>query len=147
MKRQRKEAYTCIASCFLKFTPFEVIPGLDSETGLCYCICMSMHIRKEPSKKQFDTATSILKLVSDPTRLKILWVLLHGEHSVGEIAQEVNAKPVVVSQHLAKLRVSHMVSFRRRGTKKFYQAENEDVLSIIEHAFTQADHIMRGEHD
>lgn len=106
-----------------------------------------MHISKELSKKQFDTATSIFKLISDPTRLKILWVLLHGEHSVGEIVQEVNAKPVVVSQHLAKLRVSHMVSFRRQGTKKFYQAENEHVLSIIEHAFTQADHIMRGEHE
>lgn len=108
---------------------------------------MPAHIRKKPSKEHVDIATGMFKLVSDPTRLKILWALLHGEHSVGDLAEDVGVQPTVVSQHLAKLRASHLVSVRREGTKMYYRAENEHVLILIEHAFTQADHIRGGEHE
>lgn len=104
---------------------------------------MSTHIRKEPSEKHIRIAIDIFKLVSDPTRLKILWALLHGEHSVGELADDVGVQPAAVSQHLAKLRISHMVSVRREGTKMFYHAENEHVRSLIEQAFSQASHIEK----
>ncbi len=108
---------------------------------------MTAHIRKEPSKVDIEIATAMFKLVSDPTRLKILWALLHGEHSVGELAEDIGVNPTVVSQHLAKLRISHMVSVRREGTKMFYKTENDHVLHLIEHAFTQADHIKSGQHE
>jgi DNA-binding transcriptional ArsR family regulator len=72
---------------------------------------MSAHIRKEPSDEHVVIASDIFKLVSDPTRLKILWALLHGEHSVGELAEDIKAKPAAVSQHLSKLRAAHMVLF------------------------------------
>ena len=108
---------------------------------------MTAHIRKEPSKAHIEIATDMFKLVSDPTRLKILWALLHGEHSVGELAEDVGVQPTVVSQHLAKLRTSHMVSVRREGTKMYYRAENDHVLNLIEHAFTQADRIRSGGHE
>ena len=107
---------------------------------------MTAHTRKEPSSVHIEIATDMFKLVSDPTRLKILWALLHGEHSVGELAEDVGVKPAVVSQHLAKLRISHMVSVRREGTKMIYKTENDHVLHLIEHAFTQADHIKSGKH-
>lgn len=106
---------------------------------------MSTHIRREPLNKHIVIATDIFKLVSDPTRLKILWALLHEEHSVGELAEDVGVQPAAVSQHLAKLRTSHMVSARRDGTKMYYQAENEHVRSLIEQAFIQAKHIVRGD--
>lgn len=106
---------------------------------------MSAHIRKEPSNEHVVIASDIFKLVSDPTRLKILWALLHGEHSVGELADDIGAQPAAVSQHLAKLRASHMVSVRREGTKMFYQAENNHVRSLIEQAFSQASHIAEGD--
>lgn len=106
---------------------------------------MTTHIRKEPSSQQIIIATDIFKLVSDPTRLKILWALLHGEHSVNELADDISAQPAAVSQHLAKLRISHMVSVRRDGTKKYYQAENEHVRSLIEQTLSQATHIAKDE--
>lgn len=112
---------------------------------MCYNVCMSAHIRKEPSTEHVRIASDIFKLVSDPTRLKILWALLHGEHSVGDLAEDIGVQPAAVSQHLAKLRISHMVSVRREGTKMYYQAENEHVRSLIEQAFSQADHIGKGE--
>lgn len=108
---------------------------------------MSAHTRKEPSKDHVAVATDFFKLMSDPTRLTILWALLHGEHSVGELAEDVSVAPAVVSQHLAKLRTSHMVSVRREGTKMFYRAENGYVLALIKQAFSQADHIRGGAHE
>ncbi len=108
---------------------------------------MSAHKRNKPSEDHVAIATDLFKLVSDPTRLKILWALLHGEHSVGELAEDVGVASTVVSQHLAKLRIAHMVSVRRDGTKMFYSAENEHALKLIEQAFSQADHIRSGAHE
>lgn len=116
-----------------------------SHTG-CYYMFMSSHIRKEPSGEHVAIAVDLFKLMGEPTRLKILWALLHGEHAVGELAEDVDVKPAVVSQHLAKLRTSHMVSVRREGTKMFYRAENDHVMNLIARAFSQADHIKSGIH-
>jgi len=112
---------------------------------VCSHACMSAHIRKEPSDEHVVIASDIFKLVSDPTRLKILWALLHGEHSVGELAEDIKAKPAAVSQHLSKLRAAHMVIVRRDGIRMFYKAKNKHVRSLIEQAFTQANHIVRGD--
>ena len=57
---------------------------------------MAAQIRKqavEPSEAEFDVAAGVLKLLADPTRLKIVWALLHGEHSVNELADHVGACP------------------------------------------------------
>jgi len=108
---------------------------------------MPAHIRKEVSNEQIAVATAMFKLVSDPTRLKMTVVITARRTFSWRAWDEVGMQPSVVSQHLAKLRISHMVSMRREGTKIFYKAENEHVLHLIEHAFTQADHIRGGEHE
>lgn len=80
-------------------------------------------------------------MVADPTRLRILWSLLHGEHSVNELADHLGARPAAVSQHLAKLRLSRLVSTRREGTRIFYRADNDHVLRLVEEALFHADHV------
>ncbi len=99
---------------------------------------------QEPTDDEITAGTDMLKLISDPTRLKILWALLHGEHAVGELAEHVGVKQTVVSQHLAKLRIAHLVSVRRDGNKMFYSAKNEHVQKLIEQALSQATHIVKG---
>ena len=61
-----------------------------------------------PSAEQVDLTVGTLKLLADPTRLRILWALLHGEHSVNRLADHVGAQPAAVSQHLAKLRLARL---------------------------------------
>ena len=91
---------------------------------------------------QVTVAAEILKLLSDPTRLKILWALLHGEHSVNELANHIDAQPAAVSQHLAKLRIARLVKVRREGNKMYYLTDNRHVRKLIEEALSQADHII-----
>ncbi len=86
------------------------------------------------------------KLLSDSTRLRIVWALLHGEHSVNELADHVGANPAAVSQHLAKLRLVRLVSLRRDGTRVFYAAENDHVRHLLEQALFHVDHVTGRTH-
>ncbi len=102
-----------------------------------------------PTDDQVEQAVDTLKLVADPTRMRILWVLLHGEHSVNLLAEHIGAQPAAVSQHLAKLRLAHLVRTRREGTHVYYLAQNDHVRRIVEEALFHADHVVQGlpDHD
>lgn len=95
-----------------------------------------------PTDEQVEGAVDTLKLLADPTRLRILWALLHGEHSVNRLAEHVAAQPAAVSQHLAKLRLARLVRTRRQGNRVFYLAENTHVRHLVEQALFHADHIV-----
>jgi DNA-binding transcriptional ArsR family regulator len=99
---------------------------------------------KEPTEAQFAVAVETFKLLADSTRLRILWALLHGEHSVGELARHVGAQPPAVSQHLSKLRMSHLVRLRRDGNKIFYAADNAHVRQLVAQALFHTDHVVGG---
>ncbi len=84
-----------------------------------------------------EAAAAILRMLADPTRLRIVWALLHGEHSVNDLADHVGAQPAAVSQHLAKLRLSGLVEVRRDGNRMFYAANNEHVRRLAAEALFQ----------
>ncbi len=87
-------------------------------------------------------AVESLKMLADPTRLRIVWALLHGEHSVGDLADHIGAKPAAVSQHLAKLRLAGLVRTRREGVRIFYAAHNDHILQLVKHAIFHVDHVV-----
>jgi DNA-binding transcriptional ArsR family regulator len=93
------------------------------------------------SADELDAATMTLKLLADRTRLHIVWALLHGEHSVNDLADHVGVAPAAVSQHLAKLRLAHVVRTRRDGNRIYYVAENEHILRLVTEALFHADHL------
>src|SRR5438552_18315514 len=99
---------------------------------------MGTHIGMDPAPGQFETAAETLKLLADPTRLRVMWALLHGEHSVNALADHVGVRPPAVSQHLAKLRLAGLVRTRRDGNHIFYAAENEHIERPAAEALLQA---------
>jgi DNA-binding transcriptional ArsR family regulator len=98
----------------------------------------------DPSDTEVAAAADTLKLLADPTRLRILWALLHGEHSVNHLAEHVGAPAPGVSQHLAKLRLGHLVTTRRDGNRIFYLAESDHVRRLVEEALFHAGHLVEG---
>ena len=101
---------------------------------------MSTQIGRQPSDEQFETAAATLKLLADPTRLRIIWALLHGEHPVNELAEHVGVQASAVSQHLAKLRLARLVRTRRSGTQIFYAANNAHIERLTAEALFHAEH-------
>lgn len=110
---------------------------------------MTTQTEGTPTDEQVFFAVDTFKLLADPTRLRLLWALLHGEHSVNNLADHVGATSAAVSQHLAKLRLARLVKTRREGTYVFYLAENAHVRHLVEEALFHADHLVQGlpDHD
>jgi DNA-binding transcriptional ArsR family regulator len=98
---------------------------------------------EQPTDDQVEVAVRTLQLLGDHTRLRIVWALLHGEYSVGELAALVGAQPSATSQHLAKLRLARLVRTRRQGTRIFYVAQDVHVVQLLREALYHADHVAQ----
>jgi DNA-binding transcriptional ArsR family regulator len=94
-----------------------------------------------PASDEVRSAVGMLKLLADETRLRVIWSLLEGEHSVNELAERVGAQPAAVSQHLAKLRLASLVRSRREGNRIFYSVDDTHVRRLVEEVLTHADHV------
>jgi DNA-binding transcriptional ArsR family regulator len=70
--------------------------------------------------KQAQTASILLKHVSDPTRLQVIVLLAGGEQHVGSLCAQVGQTQPAVSHHLALLRHGGVIAPRRQGKNNFY---------------------------
>lgn len=91
-----------------------------------------------PHEEQVHLAAESLRMLADPTRIKILWALLQGESTVACLAELAGTSPTAVSQHLAKLRLAGLVTGRREGTYVHYSATDEHVQRLLAEALFHA---------
>jgi DNA-binding transcriptional ArsR family regulator len=70
--------------------------------------------------KSFQRAASLLKHVSDPTRLQVITLLSEREHHVGWLCEQFDMTQPAMSHHLAQLRHGGIVERRRQGKNNFY---------------------------
>ena len=96
-----------------------------------------------PAEEQVHLAAESFRMLADPTRIKILWALLHGETSVACLADLAGAAPTAGSQHLAKLRLAGLVTGRRESTFVYYSVGNDHVRGLLSQALFHADHVDR----
>lgn len=91
-----------------------------------------------PDDEQVQAAADALRMLADPTRLKLMWALLQGEENVACLAELTGARPTAVSQHLAKLRLAGLVHTRREGTFVYYSVADGHLEPLIEQALGHA---------
>ncbi|MFD5316732.1 ArsR/SmtB family transcription factor [Streptomyces sp. NPDC127098] len=84
-----------------------------------------------PEPEVVDQATELLRILSDPTRLRLLYALSQGETNVACLAEIVGANPAAVSQHLSKLRLSGAVRARRQGTFMYYTVADPAIHTVL----------------
>ena len=87
-----------------------------------------------------EAASVLFRLLSDPTRLSVVFHLCQGERSVNELAALVDRPSPAVSQHLAKLRLARLVSTRREGTTVFYRLDTVHVGHLVIDALSHTQH-------
>lgn len=85
----------------------------------------------------------VFRMLSDPTRLQLLWALVRRELSVTDLADAVGKPASSVSQHLAKLRMARLVRTRRQGTTIYYSLENDRVRQLVIDAVNNAEARVR----
>ena len=92
-----------------------------------------------------ELAVEVFAMLADATRVRIVMALRDaGELSVNHLADIVDKSPAAVSQHLAKLRLAHIVSTRQEGQRVFYRLENEHASRLVADAIYQAEHSLGG---
>jgi len=90
--------------------------------------------------EQAELAVEVFRMLSDATRVRLLWELLEGEAVVSDLAARLGKPTPAISQHLAKLRMARLVRFRREGVQVFYRVENEHVAQLVRDAVFNAEH-------
>ncbi|WP_405135424.1 ArsR/SmtB family transcription factor [Nocardia sp. NBC_01388] len=99
----------------------------------------------EPDPARLDAATATFRMLSDPTRLHILWILANAEADVTALTEACGASRTAVSQHLAKLRFTGLVVTRRDGRRIIYSIRDGHLSRLIREGLNHADHIVTGE--
>lgn len=97
---------------------------------------LSIHSTRSASTDQSARAVELLARVfagvSDPTRLRILLLLLERERNVSELVEGVGASQGRVSIHLQCLRWCGYVTSERRGKYMYYRIADLRVHQLIQ---------------
>jgi DNA-binding transcriptional ArsR family regulator len=85
------------------------------------------------SPAMIEDAARRFALLGDPTRLRILHVLMEdGEMAVGVIAEAAETSRFNASAHLIRLSEAGLVSRRRAGTSVYYRTNDDRLPRICE---------------
>ncbi|WP_186329197.1 helix-turn-helix transcriptional regulator [Arthrobacter sp. U41] len=98
-----------------------------------------------PGTELLETAAGTLRMLAEPTRLHLLWQLAQGPKTVTELTTAAQAPRTVVSQHLAKLRLSGIVDTRKDGRHVIYSLHDGHLIRLIQETINHADHKITGE--
>jgi len=71
------------------------------------------------------------KVLSDPTRVKILYALSRAELCVCDLSALLGMRESAVSHHLRLLRALKLVKYRREGRMAYYSLDDEHIERLF----------------
>lgn len=83
--------------------------------------------------KHVAKIASVLKIVSEESRLKILCILRRGQHCVCELMKHVDLSQSLISHHLKDLKDAGIVTDNKQGLRVYYSLTNKgkDITDVI----------------
>lgn len=91
-----------------------------------------MNIKADKMRSAGDAASELLKALANRHRLLMVCQLIERERSVSEIADTLGLRDSTVSQHLALLRRSGIVTARRDGQTIWYSIGNAPARAVVQ---------------
>jgi ArsR family transcriptional regulator, lead/cadmium/zinc/bismuth-responsive transcriptional repressor len=73
----------------------------------------------------------MFRLMSDPTRLRIILACVDAPAAPGEMAERLGISASLVSHHLRLLRAARLLSAERRGRQVFYAVGDLHIRSML----------------
>lgn len=102
----------------------------------------SLELSPDVEARQLEVVVRLFSMLSERTRVHIVLALRHGEKAVNQLVAITGKSQTVVSQHLAKLRLSGIVTSRQDGNRALYALTDEHVINIVTNAIYQVEHMM-----
>ncbi len=84
-----------------------------------------------PAPHLVSELAETFRLLGDTTRLRIILACLDEPISVGQIAQQLDLSPSLVSHHLRLLKAARVLRGERRGKQVFYAALDDHIRHVI----------------
>jgi len=75
--------------------------------------------------------SDIFKLLGDPTRVRLVDALTHGERCVSDLTALVGMSESAVSHQLRLLRAARLVRVRRSGRLAYYALDDHHVVGLL----------------
>jgi len=98
----------------------------------------------EVSESVVRELAQVFKLLSDETRLRILFYLAqNSELHVTDLCNRLGQSQPAVSHHLALLRVSGLIEARREGKHNFYSVRTEHFGDLLVNLFSATGEVPR----
>ena len=91
-------------------------------------------------EKYVQPMADIFKVLSDPTRIRILALLAHNEMCVSCIAESLGMTHSAISHQLRQLRHAQLVKFSKSGKEVIYSLDDEHVLTLFAQALDHVKH-------
>ena len=70
----------------------------------------------------FAAAAEVFKQLSDPTRVRLFFILCHSEKCVIQLSECMEMSSPALSHHLRPLRAAGLIVARREGKEVYYRA-------------------------
>lgn len=90
-----------------------------------------------PEPRDVEAVVDRLRLLADPTRLRIVCALAQGESNPTCLAELAGVGVPAVSQHLAKLRLAGVCRPHRQGQRVWYELVDVGVRDLVRHLLEQ----------
>lgn len=81
---------------------------------------------------EIQVISKFFKVISDSTRLSILYLLKEKERNVSEIVEALGMEQSAVSHQLRILKDSRLVRSHREGKSMIYQLDDEHIFDILD---------------
>lgn len=88
-------------------------------------------IAHTPSAEEFFTVSELFRQLSDPTRIRIFWLLCHCEECVINLSAIMGMSSPAVSHHLKLLRSAGLITSRREGKEVYYRSADSDRARLL----------------
>ena len=84
-------------------------------------------------KNLFNSMQSILSVLADPTRLKIVYFLSQNEFCVSDISVLLNMSKSAISHQLSLLKKTSIIEPRREGKNLYYSiaSDKSDIIQAL----------------
>lgn len=82
-------------------------------------------------KKRIEEMADFFKILSTPSRIQLLLILLEKESNVTELAEEMGVTQSAVSRQLNILRINNIVTCRREGKQIFYILSDPEMRRLL----------------